>query len=138
MAKDEGKSESKDEAAKDEEKTPEIEEKEASKKLSGTFGKKKTAYTARAATQVFEVGDKKVSYFYVDYVLNNAWYTRYNRDANTIETPTSVSEELNVNNLVAIKNGPDGELYFVALMTQGEIGANNHGEGSIYKLEAAE
>lgn len=72
MAKDEGKSESKDEAAKDEEKTPEIEEKEASKKLSGTFGKKKTAYTARAATQVFEVGDKKVSYFYVDYVKDDA------------------------------------------------------------------
>jgi len=78
------------------------------------------------------------AYFYADYSSNNVWYTRYNRDAKTVEQSTSVSQELNVNNIVAIKNGPDGELYFVALMTQGEISGSNRGEGAIFKLEAAE
>lgn len=78
------------------------------------------------------------AYFYADYVSNNVWYTRYNRDANAVEPSTSVSQELNANNIVAIKNGPDGELYFVALMTQGEISGSNRGEGAIYKLETAQ
>ncbi len=70
MAKDEG---TKDESKKAEKKTaPEIEEKEASKKFTGTFGRKKVSYTARAATQVFEVGEKKVSYFYIDYTKDDA------------------------------------------------------------------
>jgi carboxypeptidase C (cathepsin A) len=44
-----------------------IEEQEVTKQYTGTFGRKKIAYTARAATQVFDVGDKKVSFFYVAY-----------------------------------------------------------------------
>jgi glucose/arabinose dehydrogenase len=78
------------------------------------------------------------AYFYADYAANNAWYLFYDRNANSISTPVSVTQELNVNNLVAIQNGNDGELYFVALMTQGEISGSNRGEGAIYKLTAAE
>ena len=78
------------------------------------------------------------AYFYADYMQNNAWYTFYDRDAHSVETPTSVSQDLNVNNVVAIKNGPDGELYFVAIMSNGEISNTNHGEGTIYKLTAAD
>lgn len=73
MAKDEDKTEeTKEEAREDEKKTPEISEQEASKKLTGTFGRTKVSYTARAATQVFEVADKKVSFFYVDYTQDGA------------------------------------------------------------------
>src|SRR5690606_22516930 len=57
---------------KEKEEGRELTEQEASRKLTGTFGRKKLAYTARAATQVFEVDGKKVSYFYVDYVADGA------------------------------------------------------------------
>lgn len=78
------------------------------------------------------------AYFYGDYAKNGVWYTFYDRDAHTVSTKVSVTQELNVTNLVAIKNGSDGELYFVRLMTQGVISGSNRGEGAIYKLEAAE
>lgn len=73
MAKDETKKDETEKSEKDEDskKTPEIEEQEASKKFTGTFGRKKITYTARAATQVFEVADKKVSFFYVDYTKDD-------------------------------------------------------------------
>lgn len=77
------------------------------------------------------------AYFYGDYVSNNVWYTRYDRDANTVATSTSVTQELNATNLVAIKNGPDGELYFVSIVASGEI-SQGRAEGAIYKLTAAE
>ena len=51
---------------------PEIEEKEASRQLTGSFGGTEIAYTARAATQVFEMGDAKASFFYVSYTLDDA------------------------------------------------------------------
>ncbi len=73
MAKEDTKKEAgdgADEKKKDE--TPEIEEQQSSKKFTGTFGRKKIAYTARAATQVFDVADKKVSFFYVDYTKDDA------------------------------------------------------------------
>lgn len=52
--------------------TPEIEEKQASKQFTGSFGRKKIAYTATAATQVSTINDKKVSYFYVSYTQDDA------------------------------------------------------------------
>jgi carboxypeptidase C (cathepsin A) len=61
-----------DEATEDKEAAPEIEEKSVSKQYSGTFGRKKVAYTATAATQVFEVNDKKVSFFHVSYTQDGA------------------------------------------------------------------
>lgn len=75
------------------------------------------------------------TYFYADYMKNNVWYTRYNRDAHTVETPTSVSQDLNVTGVVAIKNGADGELYFVSIGSG--LSNNNHPVGTIYKLTAA-
>ena len=51
---------------------PEIEEKEASRHLTGSFGGTEIAYTARAATQVFEIGDAKASFFYVSYTMDDA------------------------------------------------------------------
>lgn len=78
------------------------------------------------------------AYFYADYGSGNVWYTRYDRDAGTVAQSTSVTQDLNVENIVAIKNGNDGELYFVSLVADGKIGAGNLGEGAIYKLTAAE
>ncbi len=75
------------------------------------------------------------AYFYADYSANGVWYTRYDRDSGTVETPKSVTQELNAKNIVAIKNGNDGELYFVAL---GDIQGDALGEGGIYRLESAE
>lgn len=51
---------------------PEIEEKESSRQLSGTFGGTEISYTARAATHVFEVGEAKVSFFYISYTQDEA------------------------------------------------------------------
>lgn len=77
------------------------------------------------------------AYFYADFQTNNAWYLFYDRDAHSVSTPVSVTQDLNVNNIVAIKNGPDGELYFVSVVAGGEI-FQGLGEGAIYKLTAAE
>lgn len=74
------------------------------------------------------------AYFYADYSMNNAWYLRYDRDAGTVSTPVAVAQELNVTSVVAIKNGPDGELYFVSL---GPAMGNNPG-GGVFRLEAAQ
>lgn len=74
-------------------------------------------------------------YFYADYQSNNVWYLRYDRDAGTIDTPRSVTQELNASRIVAIRNGSDGELYFVSL---GPISAQNLGQGGVYRLEAAQ
>jgi carboxypeptidase C (cathepsin A) len=56
----------------DKAKEPELEEKEVSRQYTGIFGRKKLSYTARAATQVFEVNEKKVSFFYVSYTQDEA------------------------------------------------------------------
>jgi carboxypeptidase C (cathepsin A) len=52
--------------------TPVLEEKTASRQYTGTFGPRKLSYTARAATQVFEVDKKKVSFFFVSYTEDDA------------------------------------------------------------------
>ncbi len=73
MPKDEKKNDTNDKPDESaEEKKPEIEEKEVSKQYTGTFGRKKISYTARAATQVFDLDDKKVSFFYVAYTQDGA------------------------------------------------------------------
>ncbi|MFQ5522913.1 MAG: S10 family peptidase [Acidimicrobiia bacterium] len=54
------------------EELPEIEEKESTRKGAGTFGGTDVAYTARAATLVFEINDTKASFFYVDYTKDDA------------------------------------------------------------------
>ncbi len=53
-------------------KISEIKEKKASRQSTGRFGGEKVAYTATAATQVFEVNDKKASFFYVAYTRDDA------------------------------------------------------------------
>lgn len=97
-----------------------------------------TSITGGSVYRGSEIPALRGAYFYADYTSNNVWYTRYDRDAHSVDESMSVTQELNVNNLVAIKNGPDGELYFVALMTQGEISASSRGEGTVYKLAAAD
>jgi len=51
---------------------PEVEEKESSRQLEGEFGGTKVSYTARAATQVFEIKEAKASFFYVSYTQDDA------------------------------------------------------------------
>jgi carboxypeptidase C (cathepsin A) len=51
---------------------PEVEEKESSRQLEGEFGGAKIGYTAKAATQVFEIKDAKASFFYVSYTKDGA------------------------------------------------------------------
>jgi carboxypeptidase C (cathepsin A) len=53
-------------------KTAGIKEQKVSKQYTGTFARKKVAYTATAATQVFESNDEKVSFFYVAYAKDDA------------------------------------------------------------------
>lgn len=50
----------------------ELKEQSVSKQYTGKFGKEKVAYTATAATQVFESNDEKVSFFYVSYTKDDA------------------------------------------------------------------
>jgi len=97
-----------------------------------------TSITGGAVYRGSSIPGLRGVYFYADYAQSAVWYTRYNRDAHSVETPTSVTQELNPTNIVAIKNGPDGELYFVALLAEGRISATNLGEGAVYKLTAAQ
>lgn len=71
MAKDK-KSDKDKKKSKPKKKAPEIKERESSKQLEGTFGGEKVSYTAKAATQVFEVNDTKAEFFYVSYTKDDA------------------------------------------------------------------
>ncbi len=53
-------------------KAPKIKERESTKQLSGRFGGEKVAYTAKAATQVFEVNETQAEFFYVSYTKDDA------------------------------------------------------------------
>jgi len=53
-------------------KATEVKPQQVSRQYTGTFGKKKVAYTATAATQVFESNDEKVSFFHVSYTMDEA------------------------------------------------------------------
>lgn len=68
MAKKKSKKKPKADGAK----TPKLKEKKAEQQVTGTFGGTEVAYTARAATQVFEVNDKKVSFFHMSYTRDEA------------------------------------------------------------------
>jgi len=85
-----------------------------------------TSVTGGAVYRGTAIPALRGTYFFADYALNDIWSTVYDRAAGTVSTPVSLSQDLNnVTQVVAINNGPDGELYFVSLM------------GGIYKLEAA-
>jgi glucose/arabinose dehydrogenase len=65
------------------------------------------------------------TYFYADFQSNTIWSTIYDRAKGTASTPKSLKQDINnVTSIVAIRNGADGELYFVSLM------------GGLYRLEA--
>ena len=49
-----------------------LKEQSVSKQYTGKFGKEKVAYTATAATQVFESNNEKVSFFHVSYTKDDA------------------------------------------------------------------
>jgi len=51
---------------------PKVKEREAVKKYTGTFGGTEVSYTAKAGTQVFEVNDKEVAFFYFAYTQDDA------------------------------------------------------------------
>lgn len=51
---------------------PDVEEKESHRQLEGEFGGMRVGYTAKAATQVFEIKDAKASFFYVSYTMDDA------------------------------------------------------------------
>jgi carboxypeptidase C (cathepsin A) len=53
-------------------KTAELKEQKVSKQYTGSFQGNEVAYTATAATQVFESNDQKVSFFYVSYTKDEA------------------------------------------------------------------
>jgi len=76
------------------------------------------------------------AYFYADYVTNLAWYTRYDRDANTVSNSVSITQDLNPVSIVAIRNDNAGELYFVSIGPISMMGML--GAGGLYKLTAAE
>jgi glucose/arabinose dehydrogenase len=65
------------------------------------------------------------TYLYADFQSNTIWSTVYDRSKGTASTPKSLKQDINnVTSIVAIRNGADGELYFVSLM------------GGLYRLEA--
>lgn len=53
-------------------KVSELKEQRVSKQYTGKFGKEKVAYTATAATQVFQTSGEKVSFFHVSYTKDDA------------------------------------------------------------------
>lgn len=63
---------SKEKPKSDEAKTPKLKEKKAEQQATGTFRGAEVAYTVEAATQVFEVNEKKVSFFHVSYTKDEA------------------------------------------------------------------
>jgi glucose/arabinose dehydrogenase len=66
------------------------------------------------------------AYLYADYQSNAVWSLTYDRDKGTVSTPVSLKQDLNnVTSIVAIRTGPDGELYLISLM------------GGVYRLAAA-
>lgn len=66
------------------------------------------------------------SYLYADYQSNTIWSIVYDRAKGMASAPVSLKQDINnVTSIVAIRNGADGELYFISLM------------GGVYKLEAA-
>jgi len=66
------------------------------------------------------------AYVYADYDSNAVWSLVYDRDKGTVSTPVSLKQDLNnVTAIVAIRTGPDGELYLISL------------KGGLYRLEAA-
>ena len=69
MAKDKSKKKKDKPKAKDPSK---IKEREVSRQFTGNFGGEEVAYTARAATQVFELNDTKTSFFHVSYTKDDA------------------------------------------------------------------
>lgn len=67
------------------------------------------------------------TYLYADYQSNTVWSIVYDRAKGTASAPVSLKQDINnVTSVVAIRNGADGELYFISLM------------GGVYKLEAAQ
>jgi carboxypeptidase C (cathepsin A) len=50
----------------------EVRERNTSRQYTGSFGGTEVSYTTTAATQVFEVNDKKVSFFYMSYTQDDA------------------------------------------------------------------
>ncbi len=67
------------------------------------------------------------TYFFADYSSGTIWSTRWDPQRSEVSTPVSQTVDLsNVQRVVAISNGADGELYFVSLL------------GDVFKLEAAE
>lgn len=66
------------------------------------------------------------AYVYADYQSNAVWSLVYDREKSTASTPVSLKQDLNnVTSIVAIRTGPDGELYLISLM------------GGVYRLQAA-
>ena len=66
------------------------------------------------------------AYIYADYQSNAIWSLVFDRDKGTVSTPVSLKQDLNnVTAIVAIRTGPDGELYLISLM------------GGLYRLQAA-
>jgi carboxypeptidase C (cathepsin A) len=58
--------------SKQKEKPEPVEDRKTSKGFTGVFGGEEISYTTTAATQVFETGGEKVSYFYVSYTRDGA------------------------------------------------------------------
>jgi carboxypeptidase C (cathepsin A) len=49
-----------------------LKDRKTAKQFTGSFGGEEISYTATAATQVFESGDQKVSFFYMSYTKDDA------------------------------------------------------------------
>jgi len=83
------------------------------------------AITGGAVYRGHAIPSLRGTYFYADYQSNTIWSTVYDRAKGTASTPKSLKQDINnVTSIVAIRNGADGELYFVSLM------------GGLYRLEA--
>jgi glucose/arabinose dehydrogenase len=93
-----------------------------------------TSITGGAVYRGKSIPELRGAYFYADYVANKVWYSRFDRAAGTASAPKSVTQELAAKTIVAIRNGNDGELYFVALGVA--LFGGGAEKGGVYKLEA--
>ncbi len=66
------------------------------------------------------------TYFFADYGSGAVWSMVYDEATGEVSNHVSWTQDLNLNQVVSIANGADGELYFISL------------EGGVYRLEAFE
>lgn len=55
------------------------------------------------------------TYFFADSSQGRIWKTRLSTDGSTLSTPVEITSDIDVQTIVSLQNGPDGEIYATSL-----------------------